>query len=242
MKYTKIQGNDFMNKLLSHLFTICLIIISFTIIHKNTNSKNETTSVNFKHENSVQTYLSNQRVQAYVYLLDDGHSATMWTEKSIEPTDFNFSINFGYGNAKNRIDTYNQIFTKDLVMDGTETIDFEIPLEEMQKIYQAFQKYRVSELPNVIDAKAVSGTDTVYAYADGDPLCSYSTPAYLYFVTYTCNDETRTIICNDGGPWDALKGPPDTRNRLVNFVNTICDYIYNTDEYKNMSPINGGYD
>jgi hypothetical protein len=53
--------------------------------------------------------------------------------------------------------------------------------------------------------------------------------------------ETRTIVCDDGGPWDADLGPPDSRNRLVVFVEFISRYIYGTEKYQNMSPADGAY-
>ena len=52
---------------------------------------------------------------------------------------------------------------------------------------------------------------------------------------------SRTIVCNDEGPWDGHKGPPDTRHRLAAFIAFVADYIFGTDEYKEMSPAVGGY-
>lgn len=146
--------------------------------------------------------------------------------------DFNFSINFGtYG--KNCIDTYNSTFTKDLVSDGTETIDFVIPADKMQEFYMAFEEYKISELPDDINIAAKSSmgkSQTMIASFNRN-----------YSITYTYKEKTRTIRCNDSGPWDAENGPPDTRNRLVDFVSLIEEYIYSTEEYQNMSPSVGGY-
>ena len=67
-------------------------------------------------------------------------------------------------------------------------------------------------------------------------------PATEYKLTYTCNGITRTIVCNDGGPWDADTLEPDARNKLASFAEHIAKYIYNTEEYNGMSPAVGGYD
>jgi hypothetical protein len=148
------------------------------------------------------------------------------------PGDFNFLIDYGIcGN--NRIDTYSGTFTKDLIIAGTETIDFTIPADKMREIYHAFAEYEVSGLPDDINSEIdlnIAGR-------------SYTThePYAVYALTYTCNEETRTIVCNDGGPWYADSGPPDTRGRLVAFVTYITEYIYSTEDYKNMSPAEGGY-
>ena len=147
------------------------------------------------------------------------------------PGDFNFKIDFGtFG--KNNIDTYNNTFKKDLIYSGTETIDFEIPAEKMLEIYEAFLEYEISDLPEDINADAESSF--------GDTVVQ-TTPYNAYSLTYTCNEETRTIVCNDGGPWDAELGAPDSRNRLVAFVAFVVEWIYSTNDYKEMPPAEGGY-
>jgi len=186
---------------------------------------------------STQKHSPDDSVQAYISGISpdtipgDDPSHIKWPDKPAVPSDFNFSISYGYLEAKNRIDTYNGTFTKDLIMDGTKTVNFTIPSAEMEKIYTAFKEYRISELPEDINSNVIIGSLSVIRE-----------PEYRYSLTYTCNNETKSVVCNDGGPWDAYKGAPDTRNRLVNFVNTVCDYIYNTDIYKNMPSANGGYD
>lgn len=122
----------------------------------------------------------------------------IWPDKPVVvPSDFNFSINFGYIDAKNRIDTYKKTFTKDLIMDGTKTVSFTIPPEEMEIIYAAFKKYKISELPNDINAGAADGAQTIVVAR---------TPEYRYSLTYTCNNETKTVVCNDGGRGMQIKG------------------------------------
>ena len=147
------------------------------------------------------------------------------------PDDFNFSLCFGI-EGMNDIDTYSDTFTKDLISDGTETISFSIPDEKMKEIYQVFLKNKIAELPDDINAYAL---ETI-----GDTASSH-TPADYYSLTFTLNGITKTIVCNDGGPWDAKKGPPNERKQLVQFVEFIREYIFSTEEYQNMSPSVGGY-
>jgi len=147
------------------------------------------------------------------------------------PEDFSFSLRFGFEGI-NSINTKNGTFTKDLVSAGTETIRFIIPADKMQDIYNLFVKNKISRLPADINAFALEKM--------GDTASS-SSPADKYTLTYTCNGETRTIICNAGGPWDARKGPPDEYKRLVEFIDYIREYIYSTQEYTNMSPAVGAY-
>jgi len=146
--------------------------------------------------------------------------------------DFNFSLNFStYG--RDIIDTYNNTFTKDLVSAGTETIDFVILMDKMNEIYEAFVELKIFDLPDDINAQA--------QLTMGESITEWE-PHNNYILKYTFNGETRTIICNDGGPWCADSGPPDTRERLVQFVKIISDYIYSTEEYNKMSPFEGGYE
>ena len=148
------------------------------------------------------------------------------------PADFAFSIDFGiYG--KSNIDTYKNTFTKDLVEDGRKTIDFVIPADKMQEIYEAFVEYNIFGLPADINAAAnISDPELAMAW----------TPCSEYSLTYTFNGEKRTVVCNDGGPWDAENGPSAERNRLVDFVRFIVEYIYSSNEYQNMPPTKGGYE
>ena len=147
------------------------------------------------------------------------------------PDDFAFSLSFGF-EGKNNIDTYNGTFTKDLVSAGTETISFLIPSDEMKKIFESFVSNNIAGLPDDINVEAQASM--------GDTASS-QTPAEFFTLTYTCNQETRTIVCNDGGPWDGRKGPTDSRNRLVTFVDYVREYVFSSDEYKEMSPQVGAY-
>ncbi len=145
------------------------------------------------------------------------------------PSDFDFSLNFGI-DGKNVIDTYEDTFTKDLIIAGTETIPFEIPADKMREIYAEFLIYEIYALPdNINDATPIYG--------------SYGTltPAAVYTLRYTCDGETRTIVSDDGGPWDSDDGYPITHERLVTFVTFVKDYIYSTEEYQSMPEEEGGY-
>jgi len=163
----------------------------------------------------------------------DGQQATSDIAEQQVPSDFNFSLSFGIG-VGNNIDTYGDTFTKDLIVAGSETIPFVIPPEKMQEIYNMFVAYGISELPDDINAYAAE------SFKDGSPL-SLVTPAVAYELTYTLNQETRTIVCNDEGPWDGHTGPPDAQRQLVKFVKFVSEYIYSTSEYRQMTPASGGY-
>jgi len=154
------------------------------------------------------------------------------TRPNTDNHTFDFKIDFGIM-GRNCIDTYNNTFTKDLVVAGQETIDFVIPDDKMQEFREAFVKYKIDKLPGDINAEI--------EIIEGETYME-TTPASSYTLTYTYNNETRTIVCHEGGPWLADSAPPDTCIRLVAFVDTISAYIFSTDAYKQMSPSEGGYD
>jgi len=150
------------------------------------------------------------------------------------PKDFSFSIDYGIL-GRNNINTKRHTFTKDLVTAGSKTISFVIPDDKMREVYDAFREYQISDLPANINAEAQS-------LFRENATVTIQEPANRCSITYTCNKQTRTIVCDDGGPWDALSGPPNSRNSLVAFVSLITDYIYSTEAYQKMPPAVGGYE
>ncbi|MCL2807899.1 MAG: hypothetical protein FWD27_07095 [Coriobacteriia bacterium] len=154
--------------------------------------------------------------------------------------DFNFSLSYGY-EGRGNIDTFSNTLTKDLIRNGTETVSFVIPEEKMQDILDMFVVCKITELPDDINAYAMESLQNDKGEPlDGSPLMT-STPADSYTLTYTLSEETRTIVSHDGGPWDGIAGPPDAHQRLVQFVDFVREYIYSTEEYKQMSPASGLY-
>ena len=138
---------------------------------------------------------------------------------------FNFKLNFGLGGGIGCIDTYNNTFTKDMIPNGTEIIDFNIPDDKMKEFYEAFLEYEIYDLPEDISI---------------EPSVS---PAYTYILTYTYNKQTKTIIYNNVYFGVGMNtGSSEKHDQFVKFANKIRDYVYNTEEYLNMPPAEGGYD
>ncbi len=138
--------------------------------------------------------------------------------------DFNFQLNFNtYG--KDQIDTYKGTFTKDLVMDGTKTIEFKLPNYIKKDIYNSMMDIDIMSFPDTLKVEGMSVT----------PSCDYK-------LTVTIKGKTKVIIWNEGFYTDMTTNLPKDNVNFLKLVKDIRDYIYSTDEYKNMPKANGGYD
>ncbi|MDP4179565.1 MAG: hypothetical protein Q8942_00550 [Bacillota bacterium] len=138
--------------------------------------------------------------------------------------DFNFKLNFNtYG--KDQIDTYKGTFTKDLVIDGTKTIDFKIPDSVKKDIYKMMMDIDIMSFPNSLKVEGMSVT-----------------PSFDYKLTVTINGKTKTIVWNEGFYTDMNTNLPKDNVNFLKLVKHISDYIHSTEEYKNMPQANGGYD
>ena len=142
----------------------------------------------------------------------------------IYPDDFDFRLDFGV-DGKNRIDTFNGSFTKDLVIDGTATIDLIIPENIMKDIYDKMMEIDIMSFPDTLDL---------------DDL--FITPSCDYDLHITANGINKAIVWTDGFFTSMEEGLPAKNIKFLELVKYISDYIYSTDEYKQMPEANGAYE
>lgn len=126
------------------------------------------------------------------------------------PEDFDFKL----GNELDIIDTYEDTYQ------GTETISFTIPPEEMEELYKVFTESSIETLPDDINADVDLSGEGARLTAE---------PAIHYTLTYTSDGVTKTISCNTGGPWQEY-GPPETYHRFFTFVDSVFAYTESTSE------------
>lgn len=155
-------------------------------------------------------------------LSEPENSNNLNTEDSL-PEDFNFLLNFNtYG--KEQIDTYKGTFTKDLVMDGTKTIDFIIPADMKRELYELMLDIDIFSFPDTLKVDGMSVT----------PSCDYK-------LTVTANGKTKHIVWKEGFFLSMDDGLPKENKDFLKLVKKISDYIYETSEYKGMPAAKGGY-
>lgn len=152
------------------------------------------------------------------------HTPAIDTSDTFYPEDFDFCLNFNtYG--RNQIDTYKGTFTKDLVLDGTMTIDFEIPEDMKRDIFKLMIENEIMSLPDELKVEGMAVT----------PACDYK-------LTVTMDGKTKEIIWKEGFSPALTDKLPKENQKFLEIVKFISDYIYSTDEYKKMPKPNGGYD
>ena len=146
------------------------------------------------------------------------------------PEDFGFVLSYGYGDLNtNILDTYNGKFTKDLIMNGTATIDFTLPDEAKREIYEALIKYGVHEMPELLTNET----------RDGKYMMEPS-PSYKMFFTYTAGGVTHSVSWPKGRE-DTLRELPNQNNNFISFVRGVARYMEKTEEYAAMPKAEGGY-
>lgn len=137
------------------------------------------------------------------------------------PDDFDFFIRYGF-QAKNEINTYDGTFTKDLIKDGTMTVDMILTDEELQWIYSKMRSINIAATKN-LEPKS---TDC------------YLEPASSYILDITMNGENVSLIFN-------TRHCDLTRDmkQLITLVNDIhSQIIAEKDEYKQLPEPRGGYE
>lgn len=140
------------------------------------------------------------------------------------PDDFNFCLNYNT-DGKCQIDTYKGTFTKDLVLDGTKTIDFVIPDSVKKDIYRMIVDLNITSFPKRLKVDGMSVS----------PSCDYK-------LTVTINGKTKNIVWEEGFPTSMTDNLPEDNVKFLRLVKYVSDYIHNTDEYRKMPKANGGYD
>jgi hypothetical protein len=137
---------------------------------------------------------------------------------------FNFHLDFGM-HGQGSIDTYKNKLTKDLVANGQKSVNFVMPTEYKERIYQMFLQYDIESFP--------------------EDLCNYEAdnglginPSSITKFTYTLNGKTKTIKYDDAFGY---QNEPENLKTFKCFTEEIIAYIYNTDAYKNMPQASGFY-
>lgn len=135
------------------------------------------------------------------------------------PSDFGFSVKFGVG-KKNEFNTFEGIVTKDLVADGTATINLPLTIEEKAKIYEKMKNINIISMkeltPKTECMTKPYSEDEWKITINGEKITPYISGAYCE----KANDE----------------------NKLIDLRNYIRNIVQSKVEYKKLPEATGGYE
>ncbi|GAE26937.1 hypothetical membrane protein [Halalkalibacter wakoensis JCM 9140] len=134
-----------------------------------------------------------------------------------KPNDFAFSLKYGV-TAANELNTYENTYTKDLVVAGTATTDLILSNEEVQVIYEKFRNANVVELPE----------------EKGGSTCMEPHNRYELFMTVA--GEEYHLKWDTSCESSAFNHWEET----MNYINR--EMIYPKEEYQSLPEPTGGYD
>ena len=132
-----------------------------------------------------------------------------------QPTSFNLIFKYGVG-AKNELNTFDQTYTRDMVIDPPVTINFKLTDSELASIYQKINDLKL--LDNNEEPK------------DGNILVTPCSSYYLKVQTDSIQKELS---------WDNCRGK--ISDRLQQFTNYIISVIESKEEYKKLPTPRSGY-
>ena len=143
------------------------------------------------------------------------------------PKDFNFIIAYGH-NAKNKIDTFENEYTKDLVIDGSATCKITFTDDEIKKIYKEMQRINIVNYPK----------DFAPPYKDNpEPgITTRVTPYSTYYFKVQVGSKIKEINWIDNNMSQA-----STAKQLHGLIRTIMEIVEAKEEYKKLPEPKGGY-
>ena len=125
---------------------------------------------------------------------------------------------------KNELNTYDLKLTKDLVLDGTITVDFWLTKEEQEKTILKLEEIDFYNLP---DSLTWIKSDSIKPQVDPDP------GKQILKIKYK-NQEKQIY-------WYIINSYPDECEKIIKLTKTISDVIFSKPEYKSLPAANGGY-
>lgn len=138
----------------------------------------------------------------------------------------NFNVIFKYGvDAKNVLNTYDNTFTKDMVIDPNITTTLVLSSQELDAIYQKMIEIDFFAYPNSFAVPT-----------DPNGCTGAVTPASTYRFDVVAGDTRKTLVWGD-----YITNPDDQASKLRELIRLIKTLIQARDEYKQLPQPRGGY-
>ncbi len=131
-------------------------------------------------------------------------------------TSFNLIFKYGIG-GKNELNTFNQTYTKDMIMDPTVTIKFKLTDNELAGIYQKIQGLKLFD-----KSEEPATKENIFV-----------TPCSRYYLKIQTDSVQKELS------WDDCGGK--ISDKLQQFTNYILPIIESKQAYKKLPAPKGGY-
>jgi hypothetical protein len=140
------------------------------------------------------------------------------------PETRNFNLKFSYGvDARNILNTFQNTYTKDLVIDGTTTVPFVLSDSELQLIDAKMLEIGFFSYP---DTFVVPGADTL----------GYLTPHSTYIFEVEDNSSVKHLYWSD-----CIVSQDTNALRLRGLISLIVAIVKSNPKYSQLPPAHGGY-
>jgi len=146
------------------------------------------------------------------------------SDSGTSPESRNFDLKFSYGVlARNVLNTFENTYTKDLVVDGTTTVPFALSDSELQCISSKMSEIGFFSYP---DTFVVPGADTL----------AYVTPHSTFIFDVKDNSTTKRLYWSD-----CIISQDTNAAKLRELVSVIVGIIQSNPKYSQLPPAYGGY-
>ncbi|MEW9673907.1 hypothetical protein [Ammoniphilus sp. 3BR4] len=137
------------------------------------------------------------------------------------PQDFEFLVKYGVGN-KNILNTFEDTFTKDMVVDPAITINLKLSQEEMKTIYDEMRRINILDYPTRFDPESNI----------------IETPHQSYYLKIQISGEQKEIYWEQG-----ISSGEDEAIKLKELIDWYIrdEIIQSRPEYKKLPEPRGGY-
>ena len=144
-----------------------------------------------------------------------------------QPTDSNFNLLFKYDvGAGDQLNTFNNTYTKDMVMDPPITVGLKLTDEEKQKIYGKMIEIDFFNYPDEFAITVPPGQ-----------VVGIVTPSPSYYFHVEYDSRKKDLSWND-----YILNDDARADKLRELIRLVEDIVESKDEYKRLPPPSGGYE
>ncbi len=139
-------------------------------------------------------------------------------------SSFNLVFQSGVG-ARNRLDTFNGTFTKDMIMEPSIKVKLSLSEEELDSIYQKMMEIDFFNYPDRFSVTVPPGESTIIV-----------TPYESYYFKVRYGSRVKELWWED-----EIKNENIEADRLRELIELIWSIVQSKEEYKKLPPPKGGY-